>query len=245
MKNTNYVAFDIETEALDREWIVSLTKPYKTFAPERIKTGDCKTPEAAAAKIDLAKAKHDQEEQAYFNHAVERGALTPETGRVISIGFWGARDKPQLLLPHLFQQTDPDEIERRMLEAFWSRWQGLLDDLGLLLSWNGAGFDLPFLIRRSWILGVPIPRWVRRGKFYHDSHVDLMQTWVGHVPNQFVKLDLAARVLKVGNKSEQEVSGGQFAVYYRAGGEKRDLAIKYALKDLELTGRVGEIMLGL
>ena len=245
MKITNYVAFDIETEALDREWIISLTKPFKPFIPARVKTGDCRTPENAAAKVALAKAKHEAEEQTYFDHAVERGALTPETGRVLSVGFWDPHDKPQLLLPHVFQPSNPDEIERRMIEAFWARWQGIMENQGLLLSWNGAGFDLPFLIRRSWILGVSIPRWVRRGKFFHDSHIDLMQTWVGHVPNQFIKLDLASRVLKIGSKCDQEVSGGQFAIYYRAGGEKRDMAIKYALRDLELTCRVGEIMLGI
>jgi hypothetical protein len=105
MKNISYVVFDIETEALDREWIISLTKPFKPFIAGRIKTGDCRTPEDAAAKVARAKAKHEEEQRIYFNHAVERGALTPETGRVLSVGFWDPHDKPQLLLPHVFQQS--------------------------------------------------------------------------------------------------------------------------------------------
>lgn len=244
MTKRPYVAFDIETESLDRATVLSFTKPYKEFEPQRIKCGDCKTPDLAAAKIAVARAKHDEEERAYYEEQASRGALRPETGRVLSIGFWEG-SKPQLLLPHVITSDDPEETERRMLAAFWARWQALLDELGVLVSWNGEGFDLPFLIKRSWILRVPIPRWVRRGKWFHESHVDLMRVWTGYDPNGYVKLDHAARALRLGGKAEQEVDGGSFAPYYREGGAKRDLAIKYAVRDIELTARLGEIMLGL
>lgn len=248
MKPKHYVAFDIETESLARDVVLSFAKPFKEFEPARIKCGDCKTPDLAAAKIAVAKAKHEEEERAYYEEQASRGALHPETGRVLSIGFW-EKGRPQLLLPHLIDPSgtlDAEEVERRMLAAFWARWQALLDDLGLLVSWNGAGFDLPFLVKRSWILRVPYPRWVRpRGRHWHDSHVDLMQLWGNYDPHSYTKLDHAARALRIGGKAEQEVSGGSFAPYYREGGERRDLAIRYAIRDIELTARLGEIMLNL
>ena len=245
MKNTHYIAFDIETEPLGREWILSLTKPFRPFVAERVKTGDCKTPETANAKIAVARAKHEAEAETYYKTAVERGALAPETGRVLSIGFFSPDERPRMLVPHLLTGSDPDEIERRMLAAFWARWHAVVHEGGMLLSWNGSGFDLPFILRRSWIQGIPVPNWARRGRHFHSSHVDLMQMWVGYSPHEFIKLDIAARVLGIGSKSEQEVTGARFAEYYHAGGDKRELAMRYALRDIELTARVGEIMLGL
>jgi DNA polymerase elongation subunit (family B) len=244
----SFVSFDIETEGLERDLVLSFAKPFKTFDASKIKIGDCKTEEARACKIACAKAAHDAEERAYLDEQASRGALHPETGRVLSIGFWEG-GKPTLLLPHTVDPNgnlDPEEVERRMLAAFWMRWQGLLDDRGQLISWNGAGFDLPFLQKRSWILRVPYPRWVRsRGRHWHDSHVDLMQLWGNYDPHAYIKLDHAARALRIGGKAEQEVSGGSFAPYYREGGERRDLAIRYAIKDIELTARLAEIMLNL
>ena len=245
MKNY-YVAFDIETESLPREHVLSFSKPFKVFEPSKIKTGDCKTDEAKACKIACAKSAHDAEEREYLDNAASRGALNPDTGRVLSIGFRDAIQH-QLLLPHLIDPTekaDPDKVEWHMLAAFWARWEGFRDS-GMLLSWNGAGFDLPFLVRRSWILKVPIPHWVRRGRWWDDSHVDLMRLWNNYDPNAYTKLDHAARVLGLGSKSDQEVSGGSFAPFYREGGAKRELAIRYAIKDLELTAALGERMLGL
>lgn len=243
-----FVAYDIETESLERDIVLSFSKPYKAFDPSKIKTGDCKTEEAKACKIACAKAGHEAEEKAYLDEQASRGALHPETGRVLSIGFWES-GKPTLLLPHTIDPSgklDAEEVERRMLAAFWSHWQGLLDAMGILVSWNGAGFDLPFLVKRSWILRVPYPRWVRsRGRHWHDSHVDLMQLWGNYDPHAYIKLDHAARALRIGGKAEQEVTGGKFAEYYRAGGERRELAIRYAVKDIELTSRLGEIMLNL
>lgn len=248
MKPKHYVAFDIETETLPRDVVLSFTKPFKEFDGSKIKCGDCKTPDLAAAKIAVARAKHEEEERAYLDEQASKGALHPETGRVLSIGFWEG-GKPQLLLPHTVDPQgvlDPEEVERHMLAAFWARWQALLDNLGLLISWNGAGFDLPFLVKRSWILRVPYPRWVRsRGRHWHHSHVDLMQVWGNYDPHAYIKLDHAARALRIGQKNDQPLGGGDFAPFYRAGGEKRELAIRYAVKDIELTSRLAEIMLNI
>ena len=43
-----------------------------------------------------------------------------------------------------------------------------------------VGFDLGFLIKRSWILGIPIPKSVMSGRFVSSVFVDLMQEWGLH-----------------------------------------------------------------
>jgi DNA polymerase elongation subunit (family B) len=54
-----------------------------------------------------------------------------------------------------------------------------------IVTWNGAGFDLPFIYRRAMILGVspknfgapPLTAWTKR--YDNDKHIDMMTVWAG------------------------------------------------------------------
>ena len=42
---------------------------------------------------------------------------------------------------------------------------------------DGKNLDLPFLIRRSWALGVQVPTILRNRRFWHDNLIDLRDWW--------------------------------------------------------------------
>lgn len=94
---------------------------------------------------------------------------------------------------------------------------------------NISGFDIPFLCRRSFILGIKIPPGVIEGRYLNRRFVDTMTTWsCGEYGNK-ISLDNLARALGVGKKSG---SGKDFAELYKS---DKPAAMKYLSNDLQLT----------
>lgn len=66
--------------------------------------------------------------------------------------------------------------ERSMLEAAWRA----VDELEVLVTFNGASFDVPFMIDRAAATGLPVPE-------LRGHHVDLLhearRRWKGSLPN--------------------------------------------------------------
>lgn len=224
--NPNSVAFDLETEGLNKNIILERTKPYPEFDPSSVKTGDCRTEAEVDDKIHTARLKHQEEEQAYFQRAIERGALAAETGRILTIAYLPV-DSGQ-------PTVDFEEDEAVLLRRFWAGYRKVVRDGGLLIGHNIKNFDLPFLCRRSIICGVPIPQGVIRGRYFSDTWLDTMDVWAFGEFKRFITLDLLGQVLGVGAKSDQDVTGAEFAKFWRAGGDKRDLAWEYAALDVIL-----------
>lgn len=90
-------------------------------------------------------------------------ALSPRTGRVVAVGLATADSAKVLTLEHM--------SERELL----AQALGQVDQHRPLVTFNGAGFDLPFLFTRASISGVRIP--VRAGdytrKYATHPHIDL------------------------------------------------------------------------
>jgi DNA polymerase elongation subunit (family B) len=154
-------------------------------------------------------------------------ALHPETGRVLAIGLW--------TVDHGYAAYTWED-EAQLLTHFWQtltatyhtqRWAG----------WNICDFDLPFLVRRSWILGAPVPPWLRDGRYWSKYLVDLMEVY-GCCTRELISLKTAARALRAGTKSGR---GSEFARLFH---EDRPKALEYLRNDIELTRRVGDRILG-
>jgi len=97
---------------------------------------------------------------------------------------------------------DPDSHEAELLERFFD---GIDRYQPELVSWNGAGFDLPVLHYRSLKAGVQAPRYWEVGdddtafrynnylSRFHWRHLDLMDVLSGYQPRARAKLaDMAA-----------------------------------------------------
>lgn len=148
------LALDIETDPIP-EMMLDLPAP-------EVATGNIKDPAKIAEK--LAEAKRRQ---------IARMALDPHFGRVLAwavVGEANIHTETMIRLPG----QEPDAAERALLLRVWE----LLSKAEQLYTFNGAGFDLPFLMRRSLLLGVP-PYRIEVDKYrvrnFAGAHVDLYQ----------------------------------------------------------------------
>lgn len=158
--------FDIETTA-NPEAIALMPAPK---AP-----GNLKDLEKIAAAIEAKK-----QEQ------VELAPLDPDYGKILSIGYANSEDGPVNTLVvgdviYAENRKDPKTgelswyeeklSEATVLERFWDL---LYDCGGRCVGYNIIGFDLPYLLRRSFALGV-IPKYMPSLVKYHtEPTTDLM-----------------------------------------------------------------------
>jgi hypothetical protein len=161
----------------------------------------------------------------------EDGALLkPETARVAAIGYYDPSGERHII------SYDPDE--RAMLRQFWDCFR-LVNAAGFkLIGFNIHGFDLPFLVRRSWGLGLAPPKNIMTlgGRYWCDTFVDLMAAWKCGLYRDFISLDALSRFLCVGEKN------GNGALFYRLWEVDREAAIEYLMNDCTLAYRCAERM---
>lgn len=153
-----------------------------------------KKPEAIEKYIAEATAKQ-----------VDRAGLDPDLCRIVALGV----EETVTIC-----RTEADE--RIALRAFWAQAQPevhRVDDLPRLISFNGFGYDLPVLMRRSQYLGVPFqPLSVDR---YRSPHIDLMQRLTFNGAIKAHRLSFYAS--RFGIVVEDAIDGSQIAALVKAG----------------------------
>ena len=187
------------------------------FDPDDVKIGNRK-PETAGAYIELKRAEH-------LHRFISRAALSPLTGTVCAIGFikhWlsldDVDDEPRIILGN----------ESGILTAFFSYFESMKFDTAWV-GFNIAEFDIPFLMRRAWKLGITTPKFLR-GRYLEDNVIDLAQLWrCGAATDYYVSLDTLSKFFGVG---EKKVSGAEFHKLLATDPEE---ARRYLRNDLELT----------
>lgn len=210
----NTIYFDIETAPYDPVRILADADP---FDPDSVKLGNRKDPEKIAQYIE-------EERKSYFERILDGAALSAMTGTVLVIG---------AKTGETFRILEGDE--RKILEEFWGSY---VCSVGRWVGFNIFRFDLPFLIRRSWHLGVAIPVDVFDGRYFDRRFVDLMAHWGCGDRTQLVSLDRLARFLGLGGK---EISGKEFARLWES---DRARAESYLKNDIELTAAVAKRIIG-
>lgn len=177
------------------------------FAPEIEAPSNYKDP----AKIEAYKAEKLREWK-------DSAALSAITGKVLAIG---------LRYQGEFIPLIGDEAT--VIKEFWQRVTRNGAFIADLIGFNNASFDIPFLVRRSWKLGVDVPSTLVNGRYLNSRIIDLMQVWKCGDYQASVSLDKLARYLGVGEKSG---SGAEFAALLATDKPK---AIEYLANDLLLT----------
>lgn len=206
--------FDIETGPLPDIILDALVPEFEPAA-------NLKDPEKIAA--DIAKKKVRFKEQA---------ALSPLTGRVLAVGFQPDFGDPPLILC--------DDDESKLLASVWDHFRTAGGNRRpMFVGFNIHGFDLPFLVKRSWVNGVPVPPNVRQGRYWADWFIDLREVWQLGDRQAEGSLDTICRALGLGEKNG---SGADFARLWQ---ENRDEAVKYLLNDLDLTAKLAAKLLPL
>jgi DNA polymerase elongation subunit (family B) len=236
------IVFDIETGPLKAETVLSLSEPFKEpahpgeFNPASVKTGNLKDQAKIDAKIAEARAAHEQAvashsvnvelaKSQWAQQAMDRAALDPITGQVLAIGYMNDCNKV----------IDSDPSEAVLIDRFWRKIEKVAAAKRSIVGHNILKFDLPFLVRRSWILDVRIPEFVFAGQRISDQiFTDTMKVWSCGEYGSFVGLDCLAKALGVGEKLP-DVSGADFARLWNGTPEERETAKWYLATDLQLT----------
>lgn len=134
--------------------------------------------------------------------AIDRCGLDPDLCRIVALGYAYESGGEYVSIC----RTEAEEATA--LRVFWC-------DAGALtiVSFNGFGYDLPVLMRRSQYLGVDHP--ALSLDRYRSPHVDLMQrlTWNGVIKAHGLKFYASRFGLPV----EDDVHGSQIAALVRAG----------------------------
>ena len=243
------LVFDLETGPLPEDVIRDRMPPYEPppppgeFDPNAVKTGNLVDPAKIRAKIAGARGEHIDavagyeaslvtREAEYWAKIIDKAALSPVTGQVVAIGYLWTDTGIQVL--------DHSRPEGAMLETFWHNVEEAIHSSIVCVGHNIEGFDLPFAVQRSWMLDVDVPCWMTTGT-QHDRRRwfgDTMIRWSqgARGPASWVKLDLLARLLGVGQKPD-DVDGGMFAGLLKTDPEK---ALAYLANDLVMTRGVAE-----
>ena len=153
-------------------------------------------------------------------------ALSPLYGRVCA--FVAIDDSGTLWKSCIQNESDEDEVN--VIETLFRTIAGKR-----AVSYNGNGFDLPFLYRRAVILGInpgefglPVLSAMteRKSKF----HIDIMNAWCGF--GQFEKLDNLARAIL--NDQKNDIDFKDFPELIKSE-EGRDTILAYCAQDVALT----------
>jgi hypothetical protein len=201
------IYFDIETEALPGEELKHDLPPFE--APKTYKD-----PKKIAAYVEQKRVDY-----------VEKAALSPLTGRVLAIGIASAKDGQGVF----------EGAEDYLLGEFWKYFRH--NNEAQWVGHNTHSFDWPFLIKRSWKLGVPVPSGIKDGRWYRPNLRDTMELFTGGSYGERISLDRLGRYFGVGSKNGQ--SGAHFAETYH---NDKPAAIAYLYNDLALTQAVFERM---
>jgi len=202
-REKSVVVFDIETGPAPADVI-------DRHMPEIEAPANYKDP----VKIEAYKA---EQREKY----VQKAALSPLTGRVLAIGAWADG------IYHRFICDETEGAEAECIRWFW----GLVSTRTVLVGFNSNGFDLPFLFRRSWALGIPAPKGRLDRQFRPEVsvHVDLLDLWRLGDRHLFISLDAVSRYLGIGEKS------GEGELFYQVLRAFPEEAEAYLKNDVRLT----------
>lgn len=241
------IVFDIETGPLPEEQLrQQFTEPELPphpgeFQESAVKVGNLKDAVKIREKIEAARTAHaaavagheanqQAARQAAWNEFVSKAALSALTGRLLAIGYHSTDSGKTLL--------DIDDNESAMLGRFWGRYKACREQGRKLVGHNISGFDVPFIVRRCWLLGFDAPSTVLdKGRWLDPVFIDTMQVW-GCGQRDPVKLDVIARAFGVGAKPDG-IDGSMFADLLKVDPEK---AKAYLANDIEMTTKVAERM---
>jgi len=220
--------FDIETGPLPKKRIEEIAPP---FNENKIKTGNLGL-EKALAKVNEARENH-------IYNILDKAALRGEYGQVLACGF--AEGEPEATPPiETVFDDDPNPYtsERNLLRKIWDRIKQAREKQALLVGHKSNTFDLPMLLRRSFVLGVTPYREIlpRNSRFFPDFCLDTMEIWrLGdYDPKARISLDRLAKAMGIEGKN----GSGKFFSQLMA--EDFEAAKAYLETDIRVTWEVAE-----
>lgn len=157
--------------------------------------------------------------------ARERAALDLDLARIVCAGLWESDySTPAALL------AETPFTERDIIHAAWLAIARCLESGGLLVTYNGLGYDLPLLMRRAQYLDVPFKP-IELNKFRPGPVLDLQNVLSFSGLKPFRSLDFYARRFGLG--IDDDIDGGDMPALISAG--DWDAVRRHNLADLRRT----------
>ena len=197
---------------------------------------------------------NEEEYRVAFEDMKNDLGFSPLTGEIVAIGVLdGEKDEGDVYFqatacPEICRGSDIEEngikiktmSEKEMIEKFWD----LTKRYDEFISFNGRGFDVPFLMARSAIHGIRPSKDLMSNRYLYSQkfdakHVDLLDqlTFYGAVRKKG-NLHLWSRAFGIKSPKSEGVTGDDVARLYK---EKKFIDIaKYNVGDLRATKKLYE-----
>lgn len=125
--------------------------------------------------------------------------------------------------------------EEEMLTRFWK----YSSKAEKLVSFNGRGFDLPFIMMRSAMLKIKPTKNFIKNRFDSSAHIDLLEQFTFYGLTKKFNLDFYCQAFGIESPKAQGITGMEVKELYKAGRTK-DVAI-YCGKDVAATYQLYKI----
>jgi hypothetical protein len=174
--------------------------------------------------------------------AIQKLSLYPMTARIIAIGMLN----PETNRGKVFYQaeaagedaTEDGAVrliatdERTMLEHFWKD----MTHFPQFVTFNGRGFDCPFLMLRSALLGVKPSRSLVPYRYDGTTHCDLLEQFTFYGIVRKFNLDFYCKAFGIDSPKSHGITGLDMKELFEAK-RFRDIA-EYNLRDLRATAEL-------
>jgi hypothetical protein len=234
------IYFDIETAPLPEKEILAMAgecpiQDLPPFNEADVKCGNMKDQVKIAEKISKAREDYARKilevnasREEWVAEKIEKAALSPLTGWACAIGYLSSNDN------YCVSTAKDQSEEPGVLQAFW----GVVEQGHAFVGHNIHGFDIPFLIKRSWYWDIQVPAEML-GRYIPDRFIDTMLLWDRR---SFIKLDILARFFGHQGKPDN-CTGAEFAKMFLSGDpEKQEIALEYLRNDCDMTKFVANKM---
>lgn len=201
---------------------------------------DFETYDQKSQEYLLKYAQSDEEREDIKNKL----ALYPMTGEIVTIGMLNPETKKGYVLfqdgGKGMEKFDESGIvyetgsEKEILEKFWDS----VKTYNQVVTFNGRGFDIPFLMMRSAINKVRVSRNFMGYRFDSKEHCDLMEQLTFYGATRKFNLDFYAKTFGIKSSKDEGIDGSMVGELYKQ--EKYLEIAKYCTRDLVTTAELFE-----
>jgi DNA polymerase elongation subunit (family B) len=177
--------------------------------------------------------------------AIQKFSLYPTTAQILAIGMLNPDTQHARILFQAdkpYNQTSEDgtveyiaESEQNILKKFWED----IPHYQQLITFNGRGFDFPFLMLRSAILNIKVTRNLMGNRYDTNSHCDLLEQFTFYGALRKFNLDFYCKIFSIQSPKAGGITGLDMKQLFEENRFK-DIA-EYNLGDLRATAELFRI----
>ena len=230
------IYFDIETGPEPYRVIENIVRYEDDDEP---KIGNATKPETIERKIREWNENKEQRKKKFFWKTQSRAALNPLLGRVIGVGYHRESFGDTVV------RIDT-ENEAQIITELLSQMGEVTRRGGLVVTYNGDSFDLPFLANRAAILGIDVGNLLSCELFSEfgktpNSFVDLAKVWLRYGSGYSRSYDLPKfEELCSAFGIEAKTQGFRGDKFHVVAKENKIKAIDYLTEDVEALRQLAE-----